>query len=119
SESLPIRWLQMDRRKVRPAVDAARRESVLQTVAADLRRDANHVDEPAHLYARARRRQRLDAFDVREPFVVARRDRRAVLQQLVEPANLRQPERGAEIVEPIVIPDAIVLQPCAVGGAAL
>ena len=74
-----------------------------ERVAADAVFDADHVDEPAHVHAGARRRQRGDAVDAAQAFGVHRGHGFALLQQFVEAAELRQADGGAQLVEAIVV----------------
>ena len=65
------------------------------------------------------RERNLDAFDLAQELRVARGDLGTELEDAVELLDLREPERGREVVEAVVVAEARVREPFAGVAAAL
>ena len=114
-----VERLQVDGRQVRLAGHAARLQCGHHGVAVDGRVEPHDVDEPgAHVAGRRRRGDR-DAVERSEQLVVARGDRGARGEDLLEPLGLRQADGGRELVHAVVEAELVVLEPVARVGAAL
>ena len=87
-------------------------------VAVDLRVQLDDVHEPRALVPLHHGRRR-DALDVAEQRVVARGDRGARGEDLVEPLDLADADRRRHVVEPVVEAQPVVLEPVAGVGAPL
>src|SRR6185312_15003434 len=106
AELLAVIRHQMDRREVRLTRDPERRERAHDAIALDLTRELDDEHEPATLVAVHVGTRQLQTLDRRERLAIGRGDSLASCEHLIEPVELRHPERAGNVRQAVVEPEA-------------
>jgi hypothetical protein len=111
--------LEVDRRQVPRARDALLLEALDHALAVDRRVELDDVDEPRADVVLVVPERCLHSGDVRQQLGVPLRGLAAKREDRLQLLHLRDAERGAQVVEPVVEAQPRVLEPAAAVGAAL
>src|SRR5262245_178307 len=101
----------MHRRDVVARLDAMSREALEHRVAVDPGRDLGDVDEPGALVIRVVCERRLDPVNIREQLRIPRRRGAPQLQHPIQLLQLGDPDCRLEVSDPVVEPEADVVEP--------
>ena len=101
----------MDRSEIRTRRDTAFFEGAHHRLAIDARFQPHHIHKPGHPRRRRREDRNFDAFDICEPLVVPFGDLLSSGRSSSITRQLRDAERRAQLVEPIVVAKPPVGQP--------